>query len=109
MTGASPKLTKDREQIALKFKELIDKAEALCEEFKKSKDGTLSGNNYFELRVSSINLLTRLASDNSIYVQELKTMKPNAFSIKGVLEAARTDYLQGYMADHALLISAEVF
>ena len=36
-------------------------------------------------------------------------MHPNAFSIKGVLEAARNDYLQGFMADQKLLISAEVF
>ncbi len=29
--------------------------------------------------------------------------------MNGVLEAARADYLQGFMADHKLLISAEVF
>ena len=29
--------------------------------------------------------------------------------MKGVLEAARVDYLQGFMADHKLLVSAEVF
>jgi len=109
MSSTGPKLSKDRDQALLKFKELIDKAEAACDAFKQSDDGTLPGDLYFELRVSSINLLTRLASEDSIYVQELKTMNPNAFSMKGVLEAARVDYLQGFMADHNLLISAEVF
>jgi len=68
---------------------------------------------YFELRVSAINLLTRLTSHDSIYVQELKGMgpdkNPDPRVVKGVLQAARTDYRQGYMADHSLLISAEVF
>lgn len=106
---AAPKLTKDRQEVLLKFKELLDKANAACEAFRQSGDGTLPGDMYFELRVSSINLLTRLASEGSIYVQELKKMNPNAFSMKGVLEAARADYLQGFMTDHRLLISAEVF
>jgi hypothetical protein len=109
MSSTGPKLTKDRDEVILKFKELIDKANAACEFFKQSGDGTLPGDKYFELRVSSINLLTRLASEDSVYVQELKGMKPNAFSMKGVLEAARNDYLQGFMADQKLLISAEVF
>lgn len=109
MSMAAPKLTKDRQEVLLKFKELLDKANAACEAFRQSGDGTLPGDMYFELRVSSINLLTRLASEGSIYVQELKKMNPNAFSMKGVLEAARADYLQGFMTDHRLLISAEVF
>ncbi len=109
MSKATTKLSKDREEVLLKFKELLDKANAACEAFKQSDDGTLAGDMYFELRVSSINLLTRLASEDSIYVQELKKMNPNAFSMKGVLEAARADYLQGFMTDHRLLISAEVF
>ncbi len=109
MPTEGPKLSKDRDEIILKFKELIDKANAACDAFRKSGDGTLPGDQYFELRVSSINLLTRLASEDSIYVPELKRMNPNAFSMKGVLEAARVDYLQGFMADHRLLISAEVF
>lgn len=109
MSNSAPRLSKDRDEVLLKFKELIEKANAACETFRQSGDKTLPGDMYFELRVSSINLLTRLASEDSIYVQELKKMNPNAFSIKGVLEAARVDYLQGFMADHRLLISAEVF
>ena len=107
MPNFNPKLSKDREEILLKFKELIDKAEVACNDFNSTHE--INGDTYFELRVSSINLLIRLASENSIYVHELKEMTPNVFSIKGVLEAARNDYLQGFMADHKLLVSAEVF
>lgn len=109
MSSVNPKLSKDRESVLLKFKELIDKVSTACDAWKQSEDRTLPGDMYFEIRVSSINLLSRLASEDSIYVQELRNMKPNAFSMKGVLEAARLDYLQGFMADHKLLISAEVF
>ena len=87
MAGMTPKLSKDREEVVLKFGDLIDKAKAACEEYDKSGDGTLRQSTYFELRVSAINLLSRLAGDESIYVHELKKMKPNAFSILGVLAA----------------------
>ncbi len=109
MTASAPKLSKDREEVLMKFNQLLDKAKHACDVFTQSRDGGLPGDVYFELRVSSINLLTRLASEDSIYVHELKNMKPNAFSIKGVLEAARADYLEGFMVDHKLLLSAEVF
>jgi len=109
MPGDTPKLKKDRDEIILKFDELLRKASKACEEFEANGDGSLRGDTYFELRVSAINLLARLTSERTIYVEELRNMKPNAFSIKGVLEAARTDYLQGFMADHRLLASAEVF
>jgi hypothetical protein len=109
MSSPGPKLSKDRDAILMKFRELIDKAKAACEAFKQSDDGTIHGDMYFELRVSSINLLSRLASEDSIYVQELKRMQPNAFAIKGVLEAAYVDYQQGFIADHKLLISGEIF
>ncbi len=85
MSSPSPKLSKDPAEILMKFTELIEKANAACEIFKLSGDQTLPGDVYFELRVSSINLLTRLASEDSIYVQELKRMQPNAFAMKGVL------------------------
>ena len=35
MSNAGPKLTKDRDEVILKFKELIDKANAACEVFKQ--------------------------------------------------------------------------
>lgn len=109
MPGSTPKLSKDRESIVLKFDELIKRAKKACEEFQASSDRTIRGDTYYELRVSAINLLARLTSDETIYVQELRNMNPNAFAIKGVLQAAREDYLQGFMADHRLLISAEIF
>lgn len=112
MSISNSKLSKDREEIILKFQELIGKAV----ELRKAVDAgsaNLPADKYFELKVSSINLLERLSSDHSIYVREMVnspstgTADPGLF--KGVLEAARTNYLQGFMADHKLLISAEVF
>ncbi len=104
-----PKLSKDHEKVALKFDELIGKADDLCRKFEQKGDGTLPGDTYYEVRVSAINLLTRLTSENSIYAQEFKSMMPNAPAMKGLLKAARADYLQGFMTDHALLISADIF
>jgi len=109
MASTLRKLSRDREDVLLKFQRLIEKANHACELFRQSGDNGLPGDVYFELRVSSINLLSRLASEDSIYVHELKNMPPNAFAIKGVLEAARADYLEGFMADHRLLLSGEVF
>ncbi len=108
MANTTPKLSKDRDEIVLKFKELIDKADVACE-LQQSRNGQVPNDILFELRVSAINLLTRLSSDDSIYVQEIKQTAPNPHLMKGVLEAARVDYLQGFMADHKLLVSAEVF
>lgn len=108
MPGDTPKLKKDRDEIILKFDELLRKALNACEEH-DANSGQLRGDTYFELRVSAINLLARLTSERTIYVEELRNMKPSAYAIKGVLEAARTDYLQGFMADHRLLASADVF
>jgi len=116
MSTPGPKLLKDRDEVLLKFKELIDKAIQLCDHHRKVIDkggGSLPADKYFELKASSINLLERLSSDQSVYVREMTqapsrgTVDPNL--LKGVLEAARCDYLQGFMADHKLLISAEVF
>ena len=105
-----PRLTKDREDIVKKFVELIGQAEEVCRSYAAKPDKSYPGDSYFALRVSAINLLTRLASGDSVYVQELVRMEVlNAFIIKGVLEAGRVDYLQGFMVDHKLLLSAEVF
>lgn len=109
MAKSSPKLSKDREEIILKFGELLAKADELDQAYMRSNDQTFPPDKYFELRVSSINLLSRLASVNSIYVEEMTKMQPLAGAIKGVLRAAQADYQQGFMADHRLLISAEVF
>jgi hypothetical protein len=101
---------KDREDIILKFKELIDKAKRCCEEWRASSDNTISGDLYWEIRTSGLNLLARLTSGESFYVRELRDMdRLNPFVMKGILEAALVDFTQGFMADNKLLISAEVF
>ena len=75
---ATSKLRKDREEVALKFGELIALAEKACGEFSSSSDGTIGGDTYYRLRVSALNLLSRLSGPESFYVAELRTMKPNA-------------------------------
>jgi hypothetical protein len=108
MANTNPGLSKDRDEIVLKFRELIEKADAACE-VQQSRNGQVPLDILFELRVSAINLLTRISCDDSIYVQEIRQRDPSPHLMKGVLEAARVDYLQGFMADHKLLVSAEVF
>lgn len=102
--------TKDREEIILKFRELIDKAQHACDERSASAEGMISGDLYFEVRTSALNLLSRITSEDSFYVRELRDMQmPNPFVMKGILNAALIDYSQGFMADNKLLVSAEVF
>ncbi len=106
----APRLMKDREDIIKKFVELIGQAKEVSQYYESQNDGVIPGDRYAALRVSAINLLTRLVSGDSVYVQELTHMeRPNAFVVWGILEAARDDYLQGFLVDHKLLLSAEVF
>jgi hypothetical protein len=110
--SANPRflIHKDREQIILKFKELIEKAKRSLDEWKADKDGMISGDLYWEIRTSGLNLLSRLTDGDSFYVRELRDMqKLNPAVLKGILEAALTDFMQGFMADTKLLVSAEVF
>lgn len=103
-------LGKDRDDIIIKFNELIEKSKRSCEEFTASKDGNLTPDLYWEVRTSGLNLLARLTNQDSFYVRELRDMKNiNAFIMKGILEAALVDFTQGFMADNKLLVSAEVF
>jgi hypothetical protein len=103
-------MAKDREEIILKFRELIDKAKRAGDEWNASEQGLISGDLYFEVRTSALNLLARLTSEESFYVRELRDMqKLNPFVMKGILNAALVDYTQGFLADNKLLVSAEVF
>jgi len=101
---------KDHEAIVQKFARLLEKAAQCLDETRKSKDGVISPVQYFEVRTSGLNLLARTAGENSIYYRELLEMKGvNAGIITGILNAAMTDFREGFMADTKLLVSAEVF
>lgn len=102
-------LRRSREEVGAKFDKLLFLAEAACKEYSDSKDGSISGETLYRLRVSALNLLSRLAGSGSFYVEELKQMRPNAYAIKGLLQAAKDDYEQGFIADHDLAVSAEIF
>ncbi len=102
-------LAKDRDDIILKFRELISKTDEICLEQDRT-DGTISPCGYFHVRTSALNLLARITSEESFYVRELRDMpNVNPLWMKGILEAALIDYTQGFMADNKLLVSAEVF
>lgn len=106
------KLSKSREDILEKFTELIALAAALGKETIESPEGIISADGYFELRVSALNLLSVICGSESVYLKELFTISQtnaNAFVIKGVLEAARNDYVSGFLPNQKLLASAEVF
>jgi HEPN domain-containing protein len=106
---ASPRLRKDQEEIVRKFSELARAAATL---------NTKSGDQFEradlvklrEIRVSSLNLLSRVASPNNIYYRELADAEfLDKIALQGILEAAMNDYRQGFVADNALLVSGEVF
>jgi len=63
-----------------------------------------------EIRVSAFNLLARVASPNNVYYRELAEAGfIDHLALRGIIQAAMNDYRQGYVADNALLVSAEVF
>jgi hypothetical protein len=106
-----PRLTKDRESVSLKFVSLIQAADSLA--VAQRQPGGYTDENmrlFAQIRVSALNLLARLGSSNSVYYREfLNSEIAQHFTMSGILRAAHTDYLEGYLADHSLLISAEVF
>lgn len=106
-----PRLRKDPEQIALKFGELIQAAASLHETGRGDAPATVEKLVLFrKVRVSALNLLARVASPGSIYYRELAEADfTDHLALRGILQAAADDYKQGYVADNALLVSAEVF
>lgn len=109
MASKAPKLSMSREDIESKFEDLIEKANSLHKEENESY-GIQGLVQFREVRVNALNLLARLAGEDSIYYQELiNSHFTDHLALHGILLAARTDYLQGFMADAKLLVSAEVF
>ncbi len=108
MNPATPKLSKDREEIILKYDALIKMASGL-----HLLDGRYTVDQLVQfrtVRASALNLLARVSSSESVYYKELSTAEfTDHLALHGILEAARTDYAQGFMADSKLLLSAEVF
>ncbi len=109
MANKAPKLTVSREDIESKFEELLRKANSLLkDDNERYKTDELV--RVREVRVSALNLLGRLGGQNSIYYQELINADfTDLLALHGILLAAHTDYLQGFMADAKLLVSAEIF
>lgn len=108
MSRGAPRLAKDREEIILKFAALIEVASGL---HNPAGGYTMEQLVQFrQVRASALNLLARVSSTESVYYRELTTAEfTDHLALRGILEAARTDYEQGFMADAKLLLSAEVF
>jgi hypothetical protein len=108
MSGIVPRLAKDREEIIVKFAALIRTASTL-----HNPPGGYTTEQLVqcrEVRASALNLLARVSSTESIYYRELSTADfTDHLALRGILEAARADYDQGFMADTKLLLAAEVF
>ncbi len=101
--------SQDREAIVQKFARLLTEADKIRLDW-QDKDQVLDPRPYFAVRTSSLNLLARTAGESSIYYRELLSMdRINPGIVTGILEAALQDFREGFMADHRVLISAEVF
>jgi len=108
MTQQTPRLHKKREEIEVKFKNLIEAATTLHD--LSGGDKTLKLVRFREVRVSALNLLARISSKDSVYYRELAEAEfTDHLALRGILQAALQDYQDGFMADSALLVSAEVF
>lgn len=98
-----------QEKIKLRFDELIQSADDVWNETHE-KMGEISPINIAKLRASARHLLTLLLPGSRVYLEEWDQQRPiNAGWYKGILLAAREDYLQGLIEDPRTFISAEVF
>lgn len=116
---AQPRIAfkKDHEDIVQKFGRLLAQANDIGQEVEKNEGGAGTSliARILAVRASALNLLARTAGEHSIYYLLLKEMHSggNVTGFQpgmmiGVIEAAMTDFREGFMADTKLLVSAEV-
>ena len=111
MPAPRTRLYKDTEEIVQKFARLIERVPRTVEEIEQTSDGVIA---FFEVKVSALNLIARIAGETSIYFRELLSMGGkatlvNPSIVRGILTAAMTDFREGFIVDAKLLVSAEVF
>lgn len=118
MPRSSSTLNRDHEDIVNKFGRLLEDANALLRELDKSGGamGPQQVRKWFAWRTMALNLISRTAGKASIYFRSLaeaqssREMQGTMPAIQvGILEAALTDFREGFMIDTKLLVSAEVF
>ena len=109
MTGQnSPRLHKKAEEVEQKFELLIQAASTFHD--LSGPDQLQKLVRFREVRASALNLLSRLTPRDSVYSRELSEAQfTDHLALRGILQAALQDYRDGFMADAALLVSAEVF
>ena len=108
---------KDHEDIVQEYMRIVKDAGELLKELDSSKGGIGADGmrRWFSIRTSALNLISRTAGESSIYYRALleahapNTMHGQMPSLSvGIIEAAMTDYREGFMADAKLHVSAEV-
>ena len=118
MSTHNPRLHKKTEEIEQKLQQLIAAAATLHDvgvdvgRAGRQDEGDRLDKlvRFREVRASALNLLGRLSSKDSVYYRELAEAQfSDHLALRGILQAALQDYRDGFMADAALLVSAEIF
>ncbi|MBN2447810.1 MAG: DUF4145 domain-containing protein [Phycisphaerae bacterium] len=109
----SASFSKDRDEIVQKFERLLESIQPAASDSSggpRTREDVIA---YFGVRCSALNLIARTAGENSIYFRQLQAMEATDRIFPDVLfavvQAAMTDFREGFMADQKLLASAEVF
>ncbi len=104
----------DQEKIVLRFNDLINLAEEIWNETNENK-GIVGPVNVAKLRANARHLLTLLLPGSKVYLEEWDGLHLERQQIintgwyKGILLAAKEDYIKGLFGDQKLFICAEVF
>jgi hypothetical protein len=105
----------DQERIVLRFNSLLEQADELCSIYAdapRAADGgvNMPGDKYFKWYAAARHLLNSVAAGKSAYTEECDLIRGANPSIgRGILEAAKEAFVDGWLADTKLLLSAEIF
>lgn len=101
-----------QERILLRFSALLETADRLCRE--ADETGLTRTSELGKFKVQALHLLNLLLPGTKIYLQEWRDPPPDSHVVpmgwyKGILDAAKDDYISGLLGDQKTLICAEVF
>src|SRR5687767_14545659 len=100
---------RDPEKVISKFNSLLELADELY--VSHLAQNGIHGDQFFKLYSGAKNLLKSVTTRSNTYSEELgqivvdlaESKIPNPGCIKGILEAAKADYVDGFLADTKLL------
>ena len=102
-----------QDRILLRFNALLETADRLCRE--ADETGLTKIHEVGKFKVQTLHLLNLLLPGTKIYLQEWRDPPPDSRNIvpmgwyKGILAAAKEDYIGGLLDDQKTLVCAEVF